>query len=143
MKVTIPVILAVTLLIAITLAFMPVERSGTIHTGIQGSLIIKDVFVNIGSAASTNNDAITIDFLVTKHDGSTVAGLTQSSFSTSFIAGTTNPGTVTITVANSGSGAYRLTIDPTNNWVAGRTDIVLTATSGSFTGSTLVVAAIP
>ena len=143
MRVIIPIILAAIVFIAAMFAFISFQKASTIHTGIQSSLIIKDVFVSIGTAAATNNDAITIGLLITRHDGSAVTGLTAPSFSTAFIAGTVNPGIVTITVANSGSGAYRLTIDPTNNWVAGRTDIVLTATSGGITGSTLIVVAIP
>jgi len=91
------------------------------------------------TAAAGNSNAITVDFLIVKQDGSKVTGLTAGAFSTSFIAGTTTPGTVTITVANSGDGGYRLTLDPANNWVAGRNDIILTATSGSQSASALIV----
>lgn len=98
------------------------------------------MFADIGGASSSDSDAITVDFVIAKHDGTTVAGLGAGAFSTSFIAGTTNPGTVTILVgANSGGGGYRLTLDPANNWSAGRTDIVLTATSGSQSASALIV----
>ncbi len=138
-KIIIPSILVVALLVAGMFALIPVEKASTVHTTIQSSLFIKDVFVDATAAGSANNNPITADFLVVKHDGTTVTGLTVSSFTTSFIAGTTSPGAVTITEPNSGSGGYRLTIKPTANWVAGRTDIVLTATSGSLSGSTLLV----
>jgi len=149
-KLLIPSILIVTVLIAGIFAFIPVDKATTVHgtiiaaiTGdtddIDDSMTINEVFADIDTATSANDDAIILDVLVTKHDGTPVTGLTGGSFSTDFIAGTTSPGAVTITVTDSGSGGYRITVDPTNNWVAGRTSIALSVTDGTVFASKLVV----
>ena len=138
-KFFVPIILGVVILIVGIFAFSPVEKSGAIHTTIGSTIIIKDVFADKGTAAGGNSNAITVDFLIVDHAGNKITGLLVGAFSTSFIAGTTTPGAITILVGNSGDGGYRLTIDPANNWVAGRNDIVLTATSGSQTASALIV----
>ena len=152
-KLLIPSILAVTVLIAGIFAFIPVDKATTVHdqiiaailgtgtidlTDISDSMTINDVFGDIDTATSANDDAIILDVLVTRHDGSAVTGLTAISFSTAFIAGTA-PGDVTITVTDSGSGGYRITVDPTDDWDAGRTTIVLSVTDGTVSASKLVV----
>ena len=137
-KIVIPALLVSTVMVAGMFAFMPVEQANTVHTTITDAINIEDIFADIDTAASTNNDAIIVDFIISEQSGDAVVGLIATDFATDFIAGA-NPGAVTITVTNSGSGGYRITIDPTNNWDAGRTSIVLTATSGGISASVLLV----
>ncbi len=143
-KLIIPAILTATVMVAAVFATMPIEKASTVHTTIistiGGSLTLKDVFLDINTATSGNKAPVNVDLLVVRHDGTTVTGLTLSSFSASFAAGTS--GTASVTVASSGGGAYRLAITPSGNWATGRTDIAITASSGGSSGSALVVAAI-
>ena len=165
-KLAIPAILAATVLVAGIFVFAPIEQASTVHTSgtitiendadidailddtgttipatlttITDAISIEDIFADIDTATSANDDAIIVDFLIIEQSGDAVTGLIAVNFGTDFIAGTT-PGAVTILVTDSGSGGYRITIDPTNNWDAGRTSIVLTATSGVISTSTLLV----
>ena len=137
-KIIVPSILGIIVLIAGVSAFSPLNEATTVHTTVTGAISISDVFADVGTAAFANDDLITVDFVITEQSGDAIEGLVAVDFATDFIAGN-DPGDVTILVAESGSGGYRLTIDPTNSWVDGRTNIVLTATSGTLEATTLIV----
>jgi len=136
-KLIIPGILGIIVLIAGVSAFSPLNEATTVHTTITGAISISDVFADIGDAESGNTDAITVDFVITEQSGDAVAGLVAGNFETDFITG--GLGDIAIVVDDEGSGGYRLTITPTDVWEAGRTDIVLTATSGALSATTLLV----
>jgi len=138
-KLIIPSILGIIVLIAGVSAFSPLNEATTVHTTVTSAISISDVFADVGTADSANNDEITVDFVISEQSGDVIAGLVAGDFATDFIAGTTVPGAVTVVVTESGSGGYRLTIAPTNNWDAGRTNIVLTATSDALEATTLIV----
>ncbi len=136
-KLVIPSILAATVLIAGIFAFMPVDRAATVHTTIGNKLIIRDVFVNT-VYANLNSDPIKVDILVTRHDGTTVTGLTAANFAADIIYGI--PNTITVTVDDTPvNGIYRLDLNPTRNWGGDRTNIGITVTSGSNSATALVV----
>ena len=137
-KIIIPGILGIIVLIAGISAFSPLNEATTVHTTITGAISISDVFADVGTATSINDDLITVDFVISEQSGDVIEGLVAGDFATDFIAGN-DPGAVTILVTESGSGGYRLTIDPTEDWVVGRTNIVLTATSGVLEATTLIV----
>ena len=132
--------LALTVFVAGVFAFAPVDQASTVHNTIQSSLEIKDIYADVDTAASTNNDAITFDFLLVSQDGDGIVGLDETDMTADFTAGTTSGGE-TIAVTDSGSGSYRITVQPTNDWDAGRTSIVLTATDddGNSASTLLVV----
>ena len=54
--------LALTVFVAGVFAFAPVDQASTVHDTIQSSLEIKDIYADVDTAASTNNDAITLTF---------------------------------------------------------------------------------
>ena len=132
--------LALTVFVAGVFAFAPVDQASTVHNTIQSSLEIKDIYADVDTAASTNNDAITFDFLLVSQDGDGIVGLDETDMTADFTARTTSGGE-TIAVTDSGSGSYRITVQPTNDWDAGRTSIVLTATDddGNSASTLLVV----
>ena len=137
-KIIIPGILGIIVLIAGVSAFSPLNEASTVHTTVTGAISISDVFADVGTAASTNDDLITVDFVISEQSGDVIDDLVAGNFATDFIAGA-DPGDVTVLVTEFGSGGYRLTIDPTDDWDAGRTNIVLTATSGALEATTLIV----
>jgi len=137
-KIIIPSILGIIVLIAGVAAFSPFDQATTVHTTVTDAISISDVFADVGTASSANDDLITVDFVISEQSGDVIDDLVAGDFATDFIAGA-DPGAVTILVDAFGSGGYRLTIDPTEDWDAGRTNIVLTATSGVLEATTLIV----
>lgn len=145
-KITVPTILVVTIMIAGIFAFVPIEQVSTVHNSLTddiadltNSISIENLFADIGSAESDNSDLIIVDFVVLENSGDAVVGLSAGDFDTDFIAGA-DPVDVTILIDASGSGGYGLTIEPTNNWDTGRTDIVLSVATEDVSAITLVVA---
>lgn len=130
-------------------AFMPVQKATTVHTGIQSSIDIQDIFADTTGVAAGGNAAIIVDVLVVRHDGTPVTGLATSAFTASVQAGSTlikadaTPFVITFAQTGGtddvGNGVYRLSVDPDSNWAALRTDIRLTVTSGGISATALVV----
>jgi hypothetical protein len=141
----VPAILLGLVVIAVAFAFTPVQRTQTTHESILGALDIQDIFAAIGTAANGNSNAITVDLLVTSSGGKIVTGLTDTDFAAFEVVSGAGE-TITsfaVTVSNSGNGVYRLTVDPTGNWGAGRHDVAVRVTSGINVAWALVVADIP
>jgi len=137
-KLIIPSILGIIVLIAGVSAFSPLNEATTVHTTITGAISISNVFVDTGTASSLNSELITVDFVISEQSGDAIDDLVAVNFATDFIT-VFDPGDVEILVEESGSGGYRLTIDPDDAWDVGRTAIVLTATSGGLSATTLIV----
>jgi len=137
-KIIFPSILGTIIIIAGVFAFAPVNQASTVHDTILGSIEIRDIYADIGTARSNNNNAVTFDFLLVDRHGDAVTGLTNTDFTANFTTGTAS-GPATIEVIDSGSGAYQLTIEPTVNWDAERTSIVLTVMSAENSASALLV----
>ena len=121
-------------------AFTPVDQASTVHNTILNSLEIKDIYADIGDAALDNTDAVTFDFLLVDRNGDAVTGIVAADVDAVSTAGTdTGDITIGLDEDDSGSGSYRITLTPENTWDAGRTNIVLTATSGGNSATTLIV----
>jgi len=108
-KIIIPSILGIIVLIAGVSAFSPLNEATTVHDTVTSAISITDVFADVGTAASTNDDLITVDFVISEQSGDVIDDLVAGDFATDFIAGA-DPGAVTILVDAFGSGGYRLTV---------------------------------